>query len=89
MNTAGGDLHTVQPQMIAMIIQCIVYYFLVHVAVYLENAFICWQEQREESGRESKIHKIIINKVKGKIVKIYNDIFLQDSVKKLHEDNKK
>lgn len=37
LNTAGGDLATIQPQLIAMTIQCVAYYILACIATYVEH----------------------------------------------------
>ena len=40
LNTAGGDLSTVEPLLRALVIQSAVYYFLASAAVYIENRVI-------------------------------------------------
>ena len=59
LNTAGGDLSTVQPQIIAMTIQAAIYYMTASIAVYVENRIIHSERvQRIKAKRKERMRRL-------------------------------
>lgn len=51
MNTAGGSLETVAPEIIAMTVQTVVYYFLASVAMYAEHLVLRHKDKLIEARK--------------------------------------
>lgn len=59
LNTAGGDLTTVRPQIIAMTVQGAIYYLTASLAVYAENRFIRSERvQRVKAKRKALLRRL-------------------------------
>jgi len=59
LNTAGGDLTTVRPQIIAMTVQGAIYYLTASLAVYAENRFIRSERvQRVKAKRKELLRRL-------------------------------
>ncbi len=51
LNTAGGDLQTISPQLTAMTIQCVCYFVLSCIALYVEQQVITRRSYSETIGQ--------------------------------------
>ena len=68
LNTAGGDLTTVQPQIIALTIQTVIYYAASTVAIFVENKVIeSGRVKAIKAKREERLRKIEskLNEMRG------------------------
>ena len=63
LNTAGGDLTTVRPQIIAMTVQGAIYYLTASLAVYAENRFIRSEKVQRIKARRKAILRRLDKKV--------------------------
>lgn len=64
LNTAGGDLTTVQPQIMALTIQAIIYYFAATLAMSIENKFI--ENRTTDKLKEKRMARL--KKVEERVV---------------------
>ena len=53
LNTAGGTLRTIEPELMAIVLQTVIYYVLANVAVFLENQLI--HQRREIQAAADRI----------------------------------
>ena len=64
LNTAGGDLSTIQPQIIAMTIQGTLYYLTACLAVFAENRFIHSEKVQRIKAKRKAVLRRLDTKVK-------------------------
>ena len=64
LNTAGGDLSTIRPQIIAMTIQGTLYYLTSSLAVFAENRIIHSERVQRIKEKRKEVMRRLDNKVR-------------------------